>query len=108
MNTQNQKFQTLKQFPLLDSFTDAELGTLETILEYCSLRSGEIIFHEHDTSDEIYFIKTGALEICKAGQASDTVYVIVTLQEGEVCGELAFLDGYPGPHWRVQPERQNS
>ncbi len=95
MNTQDQKIQALKQFPLLQGFADAELEALETILEYRSLQPGEILFHEGDMSNEIYFIPDGLVEICKAGSTGQECFVVATREGGELVGELAFLDGAP-------------
>ncbi len=76
MDTDRHTIQELRQFPLLEGFTDSELEMLKSILEYRMLKPGETLFHEGDRSNEIYFIQRGILEICKASSARTEIFQI--------------------------------
>jgi CRP-like cAMP-binding protein len=95
MVSQNPDLQALKKSPLLSGFADAELQALEKILEYRSLKSGDILFCEGDMSNEIYFIRHGVFDICKADSTGQGSFVVAKLKKGDLVGELAFLDEAP-------------
>lgn len=57
------------------------------------LKKGEILFREGDTSDAMYVIKSGMVDITKAKGSKDIV--LATLKPGEMLGEMAFFDNKP-------------
>lgn len=57
------------------------------------LKKGDILFREGDTSDAMYVIKTGTIDITKAKGSKDIV--LATLKPGEMLGEMAFFDNKP-------------
>lgn len=85
----------LKKFSILSGLTDPELSTLCPNLGFITLKQGEVLFEEGEASNEIYLIRRGGVEICKSGSSGQDSFVIAQIREGEVFGELAFLDGSP-------------
>jgi len=79
----------LQKFSLLNGLTNDELLNVISILDSHDLQDQQGVFCEHETSDEIYFIDRGQIEIFKED------YTIAQLGAGEEFGELAFLDGAP-------------
>jgi SulP family sulfate permease len=69
-------------------------GNQQTFLNYCELReikSGERLCLEHERSDEIFFIASGAFEVIKATANGEVR--LAKLQQGAMVGELAFYTG---------------
>ncbi|MFZ2727693.1 MAG: cyclic nucleotide-binding domain-containing protein [Methylococcaceae bacterium] len=62
-------------------------------LSYKLLNAGDYLFHEQDTSNDLYLINSGKVEIYKIGSAKK--HSVSALGAGEICGELAFLDDSP-------------
>jgi CRP/FNR family cyclic AMP-dependent transcriptional regulator len=54
---------------------------------------GEVIFREGDPGDCMYVILEGKIRITKDGPSGDVQ--LVTLQEGELFGEISFFDRLP-------------
>ncbi|MBN2060458.1 MAG: TIGR02266 family protein [Deltaproteobacteria bacterium] len=52
---------------------------------------GQVIFNEQSPGDWVYIVLSGSVEISKS--IGDQKFVIDTLKEGEVFGELSFLGG---------------
>lgn len=95
MNTHDMTADELKSFSILDTLTAPEREQIRPILKSVSLQPGQVLFQEGEASNEIYLIRSGRVEICKHGVAGDASFVIAEMGEGEVFGELAFLDGSP-------------
>ncbi len=84
----------LAQFALLQGFSDAELDDLAKNLETRTLAADDYLFHEHDTSTEIYFIQRGEIEVYRT-LADNTQQRLAVLSAGDEVGELALVDGSP-------------
>lgn len=95
METHQITAESLKQFSILNELEPKELETLTPVLRTRSLTKGEVLFQEGEASDEIYLICSGRVEICKSAASGQDSFVIAENKEGEVFGELAFLDGSP-------------
>jgi CRP-like cAMP-binding protein len=58
-----------------------------------TLKKGELLFHEGDSSKAMYLIRSGVLRIFK--KKGEQSIEIDTVRSGQILGELAFLDGKP-------------
>lgn len=57
-------------------------------------RRGEVIFHAGDPGDALFIIVSGEVKISLPSESGDEA-ILVRLQQGDVFGELALLDGAP-------------
>ena len=63
------------------------------IASYETYQDGQIIFKEGDNGDWIYVVDEGEVEISK--NVSGQRIVVETLKEGDVFGEMAYIDKDP-------------
>jgi CRP-like cAMP-binding protein len=86
-----------------DIFYDLTMPQLERVAALCSEstpKNGEIIFEENSTSDELYVIASGAVEILvnpalvqpNATGQSPGPKVIATIRRGQTFGEVTLVD----------------
>lgn len=59
------------------------------------LNPGEHLLYEGEYSTDIYFILDGTLEIMKSDKETKKSYLLATIHNGEIVGEMALLDGQP-------------
>lgn len=83
--------QALKGVSLFKEMTDEELDVLTVLVEEKRLAVGETLFKAGDSDRNLYLIQIGMLEICKEGPTGRP-QVLATLQDGDLCGEMSFLD----------------
>lgn len=83
----------LREVPLFEYCSEDEIKELaESVVENIIL-TGEDLFKESETSDSMYIIVRGALEIRKTINEQDTVLAV--LGGGEIVGEMALLTHQP-------------
>ena len=89
----------LRDVDILLDLSEAQLEKIATIGEVKTYNGAEIIFKENTTSNELYIILNGAVEIVVdpatvgSGHESSTgVVTIATLRRGESFGEVALVD----------------
>lgn len=78
-------------------FAGLDTAALERVAAGTRLRRfrrGEVIFHAGDPGDALFVIASGAVKITLPSETGDEA-ILVTLQPGDVFGELALLDGAP-------------
>src|SRR6185295_15698926 len=76
-------------------FRDVEDSTIEFIaanLQVVSFKKGDPIFLENETSDHVYFIKSGQVEIVKYRPEVQQVTRVVVLKEGQHFSEFSVLN----------------
>jgi len=56
-------------------------------------KAGDYLFHEHDTSRELYIIQSGSVKVLRKVGAKDIELAV--LKKGSVLGEMALIDGKP-------------
>lgn len=92
------------QIPLTDFvrnqaiFQDLSSEELEQVMQSLELKEyapGDYIIHENEFSQDIYFIKKGEAEAIKRNATTDQEFVIGKLRQGDIFGEMAFIDGQP-------------
>ena len=89
------KLQALKSSPLFETFDD---NVLRRFVESCSVvrfKAGDIIFVETSEGDEIYLIADGEVAIRIALANADQDYEIIKEQQGDLLGEVRFVDNLP-------------
>lgn len=89
------KITELKNFVLLQGFSDSELKSLAESMDERSFKAGEFVFHEQDASTEVYFIINGRIEICRNVPGKTELQQVAVLTEGSEVGEMALVDGSP-------------
>ena len=84
----------LKNVPLFSELTDADLATLVDDFQLKRYEAGEIIFHQGDTSRELYIILKGRVRVFKTSPSgSETSLQIFSTHN--IIGELASIGDRP-------------
>jgi CRP-like cAMP-binding protein len=71
--------------------SDSEATKLANLMQAKELRGGDYLIVEGTTDDSLYVIVEGNLEVVKR-TAGDSVASIAIVREGQLAGELSFLD----------------
>ena len=79
----------------MEGCKDEEWSKLLAYTETRRFQAGEVIVHEGDRDDAIYFIQSGELEVLVPHARSKKLRRLATISVGSVIGEQAFLDGQP-------------
>ena len=85
--------ESLKKFDLFTNFEDQHLNSIASIVTHRQLDDSDFIFQEGDMGNEILFIVKGQVQIQKKSIDNTVDEDIKLLGEGEILGELSFLDG---------------
>jgi uncharacterized membrane protein len=84
----------LRSLPLFEGLPDEDLDAIAARLQRRSYRAGEIVFHQGDLGDSMFFIQKGDVNIHLPGEDSRRIS-LKDLAPGEFFGEVALLDGEP-------------
>ncbi len=79
------KFETLRQLPFFEHFSDAELWEVARISTWRAARSGEMIMREGEPGDFFCILADGQVKVSKKGK------LLNLLRSGECFGEMAYL-----------------
>ena len=88
----------LSQADLFDNLTEEQLDKIAAITEAATLPKEIVLIEEQDTSDALYIVATGSVEIWLnpgmiASEAQSAKPVLVAeLMPGQVFGEMALVD----------------
>ncbi|HEV8494708.1 MAG TPA: ATP-binding protein [Candidatus Angelobacter sp.] len=86
--------QTLAACPLFSQLKPDELRALEQAAREQNFAANQEIFHEGDTGDGVYVVKSGQVRI--SGLVGDKVrHVFSCIEPGEIFGEMAVLENKP-------------
>lgn len=89
---------TLSLTEMFDNLTATQLELVASICEPLSLNKGQIIFNENESSNELYVIGRGSVQILVnpsfVGLEDDShkPVVIAELRQGQIIGEVALVD----------------
>ena len=88
---------TAKQ--ILDShlgseLSDAEATKLAELMQIRELKGGDYLISEGEVDDALYVMVEGNLEVVKRTAADGTASIAI-VREGQLAGELSFIDGNP-------------
>ena len=84
----------LKNVPLFAELTKADLATLGDDFQLKRYDADEVIFHQGDTSRELYVILTGKVRIFKTSLSGNETSLQV-FSTHNIIGELASIDDWP-------------
>jgi CRP/FNR family cyclic AMP-dependent transcriptional regulator len=89
--------QVLGGSEIADGLAPDQLARLASIGQMRAYENGALICDEHERSDELYVVGSGAVEVwldpSSVGDDASAPRKIASLQAGQTCGELALLDG---------------
>ena len=74
--------------------SDTEVEVLGSLMVERQLEDGEFLFEDGTNDDSLHVILMGKLEVVKRTGADDYSSLAV-LRDGELAGELSFIDGAP-------------
>jgi len=74
--------------------TDEEATTLASLMEMRILDDGEYLTSEGVADDSLHVLLEGKVEVVKQAGAGETATLGI-LRDGELAGELSFIDGAP-------------
>ncbi len=84
----------MKKVKLFDELTDDELEIISGVLRKKHYGKGKKIFKEGEAGEALHIISEGEVKVCKVGPTGD-LQTLTLLKEGDICGEMSFLDGRP-------------
>ena len=87
----------LKSVPLLrDALGEAEISKVADALSTKVLKPGELIFHQNDEPNGIYFVESGQVNIIQeASNQNSQRFLLRRLKLGEYFGEVALINKSP-------------
>ena len=96
---------------LFDNLTQTQLELIAAICEPGSYHTGEVLVREHESSDEMYVIGRGGVEVLMdpsfvgATLEDDQVepVALTELRQGQVFGEVALVDQHTFGNNSCQP-----
>lgn len=85
----------LKQVPVFSVIPPDIIDQLGKIVREKKLAGGEVLFHEGDTGNVFYIIKSGTIEIIKGDPDSQNQVKLATRGKGDFFGEMSLLEDSP-------------
>lgn len=87
----------LRQADIFDELSTTQLELVASICEERTFQTGDVVFAENTTGDELYVIVAGEVEIqvdpaLVGGDPSTGPQTIATLRRGQSFGEVALVD----------------
>jgi CRP-like cAMP-binding protein len=82
----------LERVPLFEKLSHAELDRIAGVAIPRSFPRGVRVFHEGDSSDACYIVRSGDLRVTRE-HSDGRAIALATLGSGDIFGELAMLDG---------------
>ncbi len=82
----------LRRVPLFSELSGRDLERIAAVAIPRSYPSGVRVFHEGDTSDACYVVRSGMLRVSRE-HTDGRAIALATLGPGDLFGELAMLDG---------------
>jgi CRP/FNR family transcriptional regulator, cyclic AMP receptor protein len=82
----------LERVPLFAELSGNELARIAAVAVPRSYPRGVRVFHEGDTSDACYIVRSGDLRVTRE-HSDGRAIALATLATGDIFGELAMLDG---------------
>jgi CRP/FNR family transcriptional regulator len=82
----------LARVPLFSELSEAELERIAAVAVPRAIPKGVRVFHEGDTSDACYVVRSGDLRVTRE-HSDGRAIALATLGPGDIFGELAMFDG---------------
>ncbi|MFQ5479755.1 MAG: cyclic nucleotide-binding domain-containing protein [Thermodesulfobacteriota bacterium] len=84
----------LREQQFFADLTDEEVAVVAGVTQKASYNLGDTIFKESEDGQSIYIIKSGEVKACKTAPDGE-LFTLTIMREGEIFGEMSFLDGRP-------------
>ncbi len=94
MSVDHRLAESLASIPFFSGLGADALERVAAGMRSRRFRRGEVIFHLGDPGDALFIIVAGEVKISLPSESGDEA-ILVRLQQGDVFGELALLDGAP-------------
>lgn len=85
---------SLRDITFFLDLNDEDLNIVSKVLKEKDFKSGTTIFREGEDGQSLYIIKRGEVKACKATPEGDLL-TLALHKDGEIFGEMSFLDGRP-------------
>src|SRR5947209_5456232 len=82
------------EVPIFGLLDDEEREALAQMMDSRNFKKDEIVFHYGDPGGEIYILRSGRVELFVENTEGQKI-VLSENEQGDVIGELSFLDGGP-------------
>jgi CRP/FNR family transcriptional regulator, cyclic AMP receptor protein len=93
-DTQLANVEMIRNSPLGNELSDSQCQALSEKVTVMGLKEGQILIDEGKKDNNLYVIISGHLEVLINSTGGDLV-TLHLLREGDMAGELGFLDGRP-------------
>jgi len=80
----------LRKFPIMQGLSDEEILRIARITAERPARAGDVIFHENDLTEGIFFIHSGSVRIMKPTPFGEQL--LASLKHPDFLGEMDFID----------------
>jgi CRP/FNR family transcriptional regulator, cyclic AMP receptor protein len=87
-----ENLELLRRVPLFAELSEPELQRIADVAVPRSFPPGVRVFHEGDSSDACYIVRSGDLRVTRE-HSDGRAIALATLASGDIFGELAMLDG---------------
>jgi CRP-like cAMP-binding protein len=87
----NTPYDALRASRLAHELTDAQCRTLSALLAMRELADGEVLVHEDTSDTHLYVLISGTLAVARGAGSAEEV-TLFTLTQGDLIGEMSFLD----------------
>lgn len=84
----------LRNMSFLMDCNDQELEVIASVLEEKEFPAGTTVFKEGEDGSSLYIIREGEVKACKVTPEGDLL-TLTNHKDGEIFGEMSFLDGRP-------------
>ncbi len=84
----------LRKQPFFADLSDEEVKVISGVTQKASYKMGDTVFKESEEGESIYIIKKGEVKACKTAPDGE-LFTLTIMREGEIFGEMSFLDGRP-------------
>ena len=96
-----------RDHPLFRSLSDDQLAQLRARFREASYGAGELVIEEGDSTDDLFVIRAGSVEVTKRVPENETSQRLAVLCAGECFGEVGLIDRKPrsASVWTLEPTR---
>jgi CRP/FNR family transcriptional regulator, cyclic AMP receptor protein len=84
----------LRELSFFHDLTDNEVDVVSKVVKKKDFKLGDTIFKESEDGASIYVIKKGEVKACKTAPDGE-LFTLTIMKDGEIFGEMSFLDGRP-------------
>ena len=84
----------LREMSFFHDLTDKEVETVSKVVKKKDFKLGDTIFRESEDGSSIYVIRKGEVKACKTAPDGE-LFTLTIMKDGEIFGEMSFLDGRP-------------